>query len=181
MKKKKKTFYFPFCTSTSNNGNQNKKKSGKLIYFFYCSLWSDFSVSCFCYVVNRPRPLFAQPWFQFIQPLESQPLWWPSPLLALALLKRPFSHSGTYFCILMFFRIERKKICTKKNACFSSNYLLEACWKKNLFPNLENMTNSSWRMCIFKGFCCTCTIRTFDKKKGILVVFFWIKSFFPLH
>ena len=90
------------------------KKSRKLICFFYCSLWSDFSVSCFCYVVNRPRPLFAQPWFQFIQPLESQPLWWPSPLLALALLKRPFSHSGTYFCILMFFRKERKKLCTKK-------------------------------------------------------------------
>ena len=110
----KKPLDFLFCTSTSNNGNQNKKKSGKLICFFYCSLWSDFSVSCFCYVVNRPRPLFAQPWFQFIQPLESQPLWWPSPLLALALLKRPFSHSGTYFCILMFFRTERKKICTKK-------------------------------------------------------------------
>ena len=127
----KKTLDFLFCTSTSNNGNQNKKKSGKLICFFYCSLWSDFSVSCFCYVVNRPRPLFAQPWFQFIQPLESQPLWWPSPLLALALLKRPFSHSGTYFCILMFFRTERKKnYVQKKNACFSSNYLSEACWKK---------------------------------------------------
>ena len=60
---------------------------------------------------------------------------------------------------------EKKIMYKKKNACFSSNYLLEACWKKNLFPNLENMTNSSWRMCIFKGFCCTCTIRTFDKKR----------------
>ena len=140
-------------------------------------MWSDFSVSCFCYVVNRPRPLFAQPWFQFIQPLESQPLWWPSPLLALALLKRPFSHSGTYFCILMFFRTERKKnYVQKKNACFSSNYLSEACWKKTFFQILK-----IWPIlleeCVFSKDFVAHARYALLIKKGILVVFFGSNHF----
>ena len=79
-------------------------------------------------------------------------------------------------------REKKKYVQKKKNACFSSNYLLEACWKKTFFQILK-----IWPIlleeCVFsKDFVAHARYALLiKKKKGILVVFFWIKSFFPLH